>query len=92
MARRRRRSKAGGLSFGALVILVGSLFLVARKAWPALAAFWLFIAVLWVAFFKPTQCDVETDAGTGCGNPDAAGCEPATWLSTRELRTTPCGR
>jgi len=69
MARRRRRSKAGGLSLGASVILVGSLFLVARRAWPALAVFWLFIVVLWVAFFKPTQCDVETATGEGCGNP-----------------------
>lgn len=69
MARRRRRSKAGGLSLGALVLLVGSLLLVARKAWPALAVSWIFIVVFWVAFFKPTQCDVETDAGKGCGNP-----------------------
>jgi hypothetical protein len=69
MARRRRRSKAGGLSFGASVILIASLFLVARKAWPTLAVLWLFIIMLWVAFFQPTQCDVETDSGKGCGNP-----------------------
>jgi len=68
MARRRRRSKAGGLSLGASVILLGSLFLVARRAWPALTVFLLFIVLLWVAFFKRTQCDVETDAGKGCGN------------------------
>ncbi len=69
MARRRRRSKAGGLSVGALIVLLASLFLASRKAWPALAIWWLFVLVLWVAFFKRTQCDVETAAGEGCGNP-----------------------
>ncbi len=69
MARRRRRSRAGGLSFGSLVILVLSLFLGSRREWPALAILWVFVLVLWLAFFKPTQCDVEKDNGEGCGNP-----------------------
>jgi hypothetical protein len=69
MARRRRRSRVGGLSAGSLVILILSVLLAARRAWPALAIFWIFVLVLWVAFFKPTQCDVEKDNGEGCGNP-----------------------
>ena len=68
MARRRKRSKAGGLSLGATVVLIGSLFLIARKAWPALAVFLIFTTVVWVAFFKKTQCDIELDNGEGCGN------------------------
>jgi hypothetical protein len=39
------------------------------KEWPALAILWIFALVLWLAFFKPTQCDVERDNGEGCGNP-----------------------
>lgn len=69
MPRRRRRSRVGGLSVGGLVVLILSLLLAARRAWPALAVFWIFVLVLWVAFFKPTQCDVEKDNGEGCGNP-----------------------
>jgi Ca2+/Na+ antiporter len=69
VARRRKRSKAGQISFGALAILLVSLYLVARKAWPVLGIFWLFALVLWVAFFKRTQCDVETSSGEACGNP-----------------------
>jgi hypothetical protein len=68
MARRRRRSGAGG-SLGGLVVLILTLFAVYRKDWPALAILWIFSLVLWIAFFKPTQCDVETRDGEGCGNP-----------------------
>jgi hypothetical protein len=69
MPRRRRRSRVGGLSFVSFVILISSLLLVSRKEWPALAILWIFVLVLWLAFFKPTQCDVEKDNGEGCGNP-----------------------
>jgi hypothetical protein len=69
MAKRRKRSKAGQISFGALTILLGSLFLAARKAWLGLGVFWFLGLVLWMAFFKRTQCDVETASGEGCGNP-----------------------
>ena len=69
MPRRRRRSRAGGLGLGSFVVLVLSLLAVYRKDWPALAILWIFALVLWVAFFKPTQCDVETRNGEGCGNP-----------------------
>jgi len=68
VARRRRRSRASRLSLGATVILVCSLFLIARKAWPALAVFWVFVLLAWIAFFRKTQCDVELDNGEGCGN------------------------
>jgi hypothetical protein len=51
------------------VVLALSLLAVYRKDWPALAILWIFALVLWVAFFKPTQCDVETRNGEGCGNP-----------------------
>lgn len=68
MPRRRRRSRVGGLSVGGLVVFILSLLLAARRAWPALTIFWIFVLVLWVAFFKPTQCDVEKDNGEGCGN------------------------
>jgi len=69
MPRRRRRSRAGGLSAGSLVVLVLSLLLASRKEWPALAVFWIFILLVWLAFFKATQCDVEKDDGGACGNP-----------------------
>jgi hypothetical protein len=69
MPRRRRRSKRSGLSVGSLVVLVLSLVFIAQKGWLALAALWIFALVLWLAFFKPTQCDVEKDNGEGCGNP-----------------------
>ena len=68
MARRRKRSKAGRLSLGTLIVLLASLFLASRKGWPALAICWIFTLVPWVAFFKRTQCDVETTTGQGCGN------------------------
>jgi hypothetical protein len=68
MPRRRRRSKADGLSFGGLVILGLSLLAIYRKDWTALAVLWIFAVVLWMAFFKKTQCDVETANGQGCGN------------------------
>ena len=69
MPRRRRRSKVGGLSFVGAMILVLSLLLLSQRKWPALAIFWIFVLVLWLAFFKQTQCDVEKDDGEGCGNP-----------------------
>jgi hypothetical protein len=69
MSRRRRRSRAGGLSAGGLVVVIVSLLLASRKDWPTLVIFWVFVLVLWLAFFKPTQCDVEKDNGEGCGNP-----------------------
>jgi hypothetical protein len=72
MARRRRRSKRSGLSFGSLVVLVLSLVCIAQKGWLALAVLWIFALVLWLAFFKKTQCDVETSKGEGCGR-DAYG-------------------
>jgi hypothetical protein len=40
----------------------------ARRAWPALAILWIFSLILWIAFFKKTQCDIELDNGEGCGN------------------------
>ena len=46
-----------------------AVFLAYAKAWAALVIFLIFALVLWVAFFKPTQCDVEKDNGEGCGNP-----------------------
>lgn len=67
--RRRRRSRASGLSLGTFLFLA-TLLLAARHAWVAwvaLAILWVFVLVLWVAFFKRTQCDVETGAGEGCG-------------------------
>ena len=68
MARRRRRSKGSGLSLGGLVAIL-SLVFIAQKGWLALAVLWIFALVLWLAFLKPTQCDVEKDNGEGCGNP-----------------------
>jgi Ca2+/Na+ antiporter len=67
MARRRR--KVGKLSLVIVIVLLCSLILASRKAWAVLVIFWLFALVLWVAFFKRTQCDVETASGDGCGNP-----------------------
>jgi hypothetical protein len=72
MSRRRRRSKIGWLSFGSFAILILTLVLIAQRGWLALAAFWVFIMLLWLAFFKKTQCDVETVKGGGCGR-DAHG-------------------
>jgi hypothetical protein len=69
MPRRWRRSRRSGLSLGSLVVLGLSLVFIAQKGWLALAALWTFALVLWLAFFKPTQCDVEKDNGEGCGNP-----------------------
>jgi hypothetical protein len=69
MTRRRRQPKFGKLSLESLVIILFSLILASRKLWPALAIFWLLALVLWAAFLKRTQCDVETTAGEGCGNP-----------------------
>jgi hypothetical protein len=46
-----------------------SLLLASRKEWPALAILWIFVLLLGLWFFKPTQWDVETDDGTACGNP-----------------------
>jgi hypothetical protein len=68
MARRRRRSRAGG-SLGGFIVLILALLLAYRREWVPLAIFLGFALVLWVAFFKPTQCDVEKDNGDGCGNP-----------------------
>ena len=68
MARRRRRSRGSGLSFGGLMALL-SLVFIAQRGWLALAVLWIFALVLWLAFLKPTQCDVEKDNGEGCGNP-----------------------
>ena len=68
MARRRRRSRGSGLSFGGLTALL-SLVFIAQRGWLALAVLWIFALVLWLAFLKPTQCDVEKDNGEGCGNP-----------------------
>ena len=67
MARRRRRSSAGG-SLGSFVVLILTLLAAYRKDWIALAILWIFSLVLWVAFFKRTACDVEKDNGEGCGN------------------------
>ena len=69
MPRRRRRSRRNGLSFGSLIVLVLSLIFIAQRGWLALAALWILTLVLWLAFLKPTQCDVEKDNGEGCGNP-----------------------
>jgi Ca2+/Na+ antiporter len=69
VARRRRRSKRGGLSFGGLVVLILSVIFIAQRGWVALAVLWILALVLWLSFFKKTQCDVEKDNGEGCGNP-----------------------
>jgi len=69
---RRRRSKVGGLSLGSGVILSLSLTFIGQRGWLALAVLWILALVLWLAFFKKTQCDVETNQGTGCGR-DARG-------------------
>ena len=69
---RRRRSKFGSLSLGSLVILVLSLIFIGQRGWLALAVLWILVLVLWLAFFKKTQCDVEMKEGTGCGR-DARG-------------------
>ncbi len=69
MARRRRRSRRGGLSFGGLVVLILSVIFIAQRGWLALAVLWILALVLWLSFFKKTQCDVEKDNGEGCGNP-----------------------
>jgi uncharacterized membrane protein len=68
MARRRRRSKRGRLSFGGLVVLILSVIFIAQRGWLALAVLWILALVLWLSFFKKTQCDVETGKGEGCGN------------------------
>jgi hypothetical protein len=68
MPRRRRRSRAGRVSFGSSALVIVSVLLASRRAWPALVIFSIFVLVLWVAFFRPTQCDVETRDGEGCGN------------------------
>jgi hypothetical protein len=68
MARRRRRSRAGG-ALGSFIVFVLVLLLAYRRVWFLLAIFLIFVVVLWIAFFKPTQCDVEKDNGEGCGNP-----------------------
>lgn len=67
---RRRRSKVGGLSLGSFVILILSLIFIGQRGWVAFL--WILVLVLWLAFFKKTQCDVETNEGTGCGR-DARG-------------------
>ena len=69
MARRRRRWRIGKLSLGTTTLLLTSLVLALRESWPAFAVFLIFVLILWVAFFKQTQCDVETASGEGCGNP-----------------------
>jgi hypothetical protein len=69
---RRRRSKVGGLSLGGFGILILSLIFIGQRRWLALAVLWILALVLWLAFFKKTQCDVETNEGTGCGR-DARG-------------------
>jgi Ca2+/Na+ antiporter len=65
----RRRKRIGKLSLVTFIALLCSLILASREAWTVLIVLWLFALVLWVAFFKQTQCDVETAAGRGCGNP-----------------------
>jgi hypothetical protein len=62
MPRRWRRSRAGRVSLGSSIFVIVSVLLASRKAWPALVIFWIFVLVLRVAFFRPTQCDVETSA------------------------------
>jgi hypothetical protein len=42
----RRRSRAGGLSAGGLVVVVLSLLLTSREDWPTLVIFWIFVLVL----------------------------------------------
>jgi hypothetical protein len=51
------------------LVAVLSVIFIAQRGWFALAVLWIFALVLWVAFLKPTQCDVEKDNGEGCGNP-----------------------
>jgi hypothetical protein len=69
---RRRRSKVGGVSLGSGAILILSLIFIGQRGWLALAVIWILAFVLWLAFFKKTQCDVETNEGAGCGR-DARG-------------------
>jgi hypothetical protein len=72
MSRRRRRSRANELSLGTLVFILLSVLLIYWKDWLGLAVYWAFDLVIWIAFFKKTQCDVETGKGEACGN-DAHG-------------------
>jgi hypothetical protein len=69
---RRQRSQVGGLSLGSGVTVILSLIFIGQRGWLALAVLWTLVLVLWLAFFKKTQCDVETKEGTGCGR-DARG-------------------
>jgi hypothetical protein len=66
---RRRRSRASISSLGSIIALLLSLLAAVRKEWLILAVIWVFVLALWLAFFKRTQCDVETGEGVGCGNP-----------------------
>jgi hypothetical protein len=62
------------------VVIVLSLLLASQKEWLALAIFWILVLVLWLAFFKPTWCNVETSAGKACRN-RAHGCLRACHLA-----------
>lgn len=50
------------------MLLVLSLLLAFREEWPTLAIFWIFVLVLWQAFFNRTWCGVETNNGEACRN------------------------
>ncbi len=63
---RRRRTTASPVG---LVLVIASVFLIYKHGWVALVLLWLFVILLWAAFFKKTQCDVEKENGQGCGNP-----------------------
>jgi hypothetical protein len=52
-----------------IFVFAVALFLAYRREWVTLIIILAFAFVLWVAFFKPTQCDFEKDNGEGCGNP-----------------------
>ncbi len=64
---KRRRSKVGGLSLGSSATVILSVIFISQRGWLALSGFWILVLVLWLAFFKKTQCDVETNEGTGSG-------------------------
>ena len=69
MSIRRRRLRASLPSLGGFVLILLTVLAISGNEWVLLSVLWVFALVLWLAFFKQTQCDVETSNGEGCGNP-----------------------
>jgi hypothetical protein len=76
-----RRSRRKGQSDLDLVAFGGLAFLAYRGAWVALAAGFVLLVNVWLAFVRKTPCDVENKSGRGaCGN-DARGALRACYRS-----------